>query len=86
MPQSPAVSGAEAAAEVSLLRGDNVLLTLQRCAAWLHGKTQAGWVLAHGERTETTVKQPTLPVCSFKVKAQASLIVLIEVFLFCFVL
>lgn len=29
---------AEAAAEVSLLRADNVLLTLQRCAAWPHGK------------------------------------------------
>lgn len=70
VPQSPAVSGAEAAAEVCLLRGDNVLLTLQRCAAWLPCKTQAGWVWAHGDRLETAVKQHAFPVCHFKVKAR----------------
>lgn len=70
VPQSPSVSGAEAAAEVSLLRGDNVLLTLQRCTACLHGKTQAGWVWAHGERTATTMRQHKVPVCYSKVKAR----------------
>lgn len=63
----------EAAAEVSLMRGDNVVLTLQRCAAWPHGKHgQVGCgraVLGTRPQASAAIIQLTVPAFHFKVKA-----------------
>lgn len=61
---------AEAAAEVPLLRGDNVLLPLTAELRRLVARqTQAGWVWAHGVGTAIAMKQYMVPVCHSKVKA-----------------